>query len=421
VEANVVQIEPIGDEISERFFAGEQVSIAFTAAMSSEKGLRMKSGFESAFEIQPLAGTGSFEKREDAPSAPVLNGSATDLDSDGVLDVVATHEGSTEVTVYFNGPRGLFRDTLELQTGLLDPGSMTITDVDKDGSSDIVIIDRILPSAAILFNESLRNFSAPTHIALSPDAALSRPVALATADWNGDGLVDVATANRLTDDVTLALNASGRVFRSPVRIPVGHKPVAIAGCDIDGNSVPDLLTVNTRSDTVSLFINDGKGSFLKKEELQLLYGDPRQVVARDLNRDGAVDLLIVDPSSRELVRFQNNGDGTFRRPDYFPVDHAPRHVAVADVNADGSVDLLVGHSQGVIVLRGASGGTFESQPVATLSTGFFPIPGDFDGDGAIDLVIAGRGPASEAGLTFLANGRSSASGNDGTILPEGNR
>jgi hypothetical protein len=279
-------------------------------------------------------------------------------------------------------------------------------------------MDKLLPSAAVLFNQGKRAFSPAVKVALVPDAALSRPVALAAADFNGDGLIDLATANRLTDDITVAFNSSGRTFGAPVRIPVGNKPMAMASADLDGNGVPDLLTVNTRSDTVSLFINDGKGTFLKKDELPLLYGDPRQVLAGDLNRDGAVDLLIVDPTSTELVRFQNNGDGTFRRPDYIPVPQAPHHVAVADMDADGSADLIVGHAEGVTVLRGTRDGKYEGSSPAGLAGFAFPTAGDFDGDGAVDLVVANGWTGGAGGLTFFANGTRATSASAGATSGE---
>ena len=401
-DPQVIQIDPVSTASSpagKRFFAGEQVTIAFRAAILSKEGLSMKRGFESAFGIQPTRGTGHFEPRDTVASGPVAGGTAADLDGDGRLDVVAIQEGSRAIRAYFNSAAKLFGEARDFPSDLLDPRALTVTDVDRDGLLDLVVIDGLLPAAAVMFNQSNRVFSAPVKVELSPDARLSQPVALAAADFNGDGLVDLATANRLTDDITVALNASGRRFRTPVRIPVGSKPTTIASGDLDGNGVPDLLTVNTRADTVSLFINDGTASFLKKDELPLLYGDPKQVVAGDLNRDGAVDLLVVDATSTELVRFQNNGDGTFRRPDYLTVPAPPIRAAVTDVNADGLADLVVAHAEGVVVLRAGRDGKYESGPLADLRADASPIPGDFDGDGTIDLVI----PAGGKGLTLLAN------------------
>jgi hypothetical protein len=399
---NALDVESGGTSLR-AFFAGEQVTVSIASVLTSKEGLRMKHGYESTFELQPLAGTGHFQKRSSVPGGVVLSAVPADVDGDHRLDLVAVHDGKTVVTVYFSGEGDTLSDRREFQTDLLDPGPVSVVDIDRDGRLDIVVADRLLPVAAILFNQGNRSFAAPTRVSLSPDTTLSRPVALAAGDFNGDGLIDLATVNRLTDDITVTFNRSGRTFSPPGRIATGAKPRLIAAADLDGNGVPDLVTVNTRPDSVSLFMNDGAGKFVKKDDLPLLYGDPRQIVIADLNRDGAVDLVIVDGTSKELVRFQNNGDGTFRRPDYLALPGAAYHVAIGDVNADGAVDLIVGHAGGVTVLRGAPDGSFTAATPSAFVAGTYPIAGDFTGRGAVDLAVANDLTDAKAGITLFAN------------------
>jgi hypothetical protein len=283
--ANVLNVES-GDAKGGAFFAGEKITVAIANGMASKEGLRMKNGFEVTFDLLPQGGTGAFAQRNTTAASAVLSDVPADLDGDGRLDLVAVHDGKTVVTTYFNSADDLFRDKHEWPTGLLDPGAASVADIDRDGVLDIVVIERLLPAAAVLFGRGSRTFSPAVRVRLSNDATLSRPVAVATGDFNGDGLMDLATVNRLTDDISIAFNTSGREFGAPERTAAGAKPVAIAAADLDGNGVPDLITVNTRPDSVGLFMNDGKGRFVKRDELPLLYGDPRQVIAADLNHDG---------------------------------------------------------------------------------------------------------------------------------------
>jgi hypothetical protein len=384
------------------FFPGERVTVSVNSAAASADGLRMKAGFQSTFDVQTVAGSGVFQRREERGGVEMISSATADVDGDGRLDLVTTQEGTTAVVMYLNRSDGLLRTQQQLASALLDPGPLAIEDFDRDGRLDIAVLDRTLPKASILFNKSGAEFEPAAVVSLSSDGTLSRPIGMTVADWNGDGLADLAALNRLTDDVTVMFNDGGRKFQAPVRIAVGGKPVAISAGDLDGNGQPDLITVNTRPDTISLFINQGNGRFLKKEELPLLYGDPRQVFVRDFNRDGAIDVLIVDPASKELVRFQNVGDGSFRRPDYLGLPAVPARADVADVDGDGSLDVVVGHATSVTVLRGAPDGTFRNAGDGGLKSGV-PFAGDFDGDGAIDMVLATAGEDGADALVLFTN------------------
>jgi hypothetical protein len=67
-----------------------------------------------------------------------------------------------------------------------------------------------------------------------------RPEQTVTADFNGDGYRDIATRNRLSDDVSILLGLGDGTFRPPIRIPVGHDPTGLGARDYNNDGHPDL-------------------------------------------------------------------------------------------------------------------------------------------------------------------------------------
>src|SRR5215472_899896 len=87
---------------------------------------------------------------------------------------------------------------------------------------------------------------------------------------------------------------------------------------------------------------------------------------------------------------------SFSVPLEFGVGSEPLSVAVGDFNGDGALDLVVTYGSasvgGLSVLLGNGDGSF--QPAESVGAGSYPISvavGDFNGDGLLDLAVANIG------------------------------
>jgi hypothetical protein len=121
------------------------------------------------------------------------------------------------------------------------------------------------------------------------------------------------------------------------------------------------------------------------------------MVSGDFNGDGKLDLAVdnYDYSNitNKVTILLGNGDGTFRAPTTFSTGFDQISSMVAgDFDGDGKLDLALAGGEGVIVLLNNGNGTFQA-PVQ-YAAGLFPVSlvaGDFNGDGRLDLATANYG------------------------------
>ena len=82
------------------------------------------------------------------------------------------------------------------------------------------------------------------------------PLSLVTADFNGDGIPDLAVANYAgTPPLTILLgNGDGTFTVASTNVGAGVSPISIAAADFNGDGFPDLVTANALADTASIFV-----------------------------------------------------------------------------------------------------------------------------------------------------------------------
>nr|MBA2319645.1 CRTAC1 family protein [Deltaproteobacteria bacterium] len=130
------------------------------------------------------------------------------------------------------------------------------------------------------------------------------------------------------------------------------------------------------------------------------------VVIADLDGDAILDVLIPGPDDVSIRL--GRGDGTFSTGTSPPFDlSAAVGASAADYDGDGDLDVLVArYGAGDVLLANRGDGTFDDATAIAGIDGAYdshgPAWGDYDGDGWLDLVIAGRGdPRLEEGVALI--------------------
>lgn len=216
------------------------------------------------------------------------------------------------------------------------------------------------------------------------------PTGIATGDFNGDGVLDLATANNTANTVSILLGNGDGTFAINVDYPTGHGPVAVATGDFNGDGFTDLAVVNQTDNTVSILLGVGDGTFMP----MVTYPTgtlPASIVVADFNNDGFLDLAIANFISNTVSILLGNGDGTFKPKVDYVTAVGPISVTTADFNLDGFPDLAIADmtANAVSVFLGNGDGTFG--PRADYLTGNGPTAvasADFNVDGIPDLAVA---------------------------------
>ena len=234
------------------------------------------------------------------------------------------------------------------------------------------------------------------------------PIAVVTADFNGDGHLDLATASPYGyPDVSVLLGNGDGTFQAAKTYSVGTLG-SIAVGDFNGDGKDDLVIGTVTPDgvgdfwhgTVAVLLGNGDGSFQFSSFPTSGENTTVGVAVADFDADGKLDLAITSVSDYSIfagvVVMLGRGDGTFVAGSYIGVPHGTQTVVTGDFNRDGKVDLALFDQWSGIGEHhlGNGDGTFAGA-TPFVATDDFPVSvnpweavGDFNGDGRLDM--AGR-------------------------------
>lgn len=223
---------------------------------------------------------------------------------------------------------------------------------------------------------------------------------LAIADYNHDGILDIAAGNKAGGIRVLLGNGDG-TFQPGILTRTLHHRFGFAcgpwlSGDFNGDGNSDLAVPYDDGNILTL-LGNGDGTFTKVGNESRFKTIGR---VADFNEDGIPDLMVIPPTACGGVVLLGNGDGTFRDDVTIPVPElcsmGGGPIAVGDINADGHQDVLfsiVCPEGGIVeydVALGNGDGTFQDPLVKTtvnLSAAAFAL-GDLNHDGFPELVSA---------------------------------
>lgn len=232
---------------------------------------------------------------------------ATDLDNDGHEDVIAGNVGGKSISVLLGDGAGGFAAHVDTAIGFA-PNSLAVGDVNGDGKQDVMTADFDADRVAVLLGDGAGGL---TPVAGPGPGVGTDPVAVAVGDVNGDGNLDLATANFNGASVSVLLGDGTGGFTAAPLVPLaaGTHPAAVAVADLNDDGRQDLATANKGTpDTVSVLLGDGTGRFRPGPGAAPVVGDdPGTIVAADLNQDASPDLVTADSNGKSVSVLLANG------------------------------------------------------------------------------------------------------------------
>jgi len=311
-----------------------------------------------------------------------------------------------------------------MATGML-PYSVVAADLNGDGIPDLAIADNNECAVMVLIGNGDGTFAAP-----SKTNVTCYPEHVAVGDFNGDGKADlVVTSEPLESStgqfllgITTILLGKGDGTFTPMatQYTMGVEPTSIAVADFNGDGIADLAIGPFLPTGVTyplmILLGNGDGTFTAAAPIELP-ALPYSIAVGDFNGDGKTDMAVASGGVTVLL---GNGDGTFTVGSTPTIQVSPTCVQAGDFNGDGKLDLAaMGYptsasfpSGRLAILTGNGDGTFTPSstvtiPYATFIANYSMAAGDFDGVGKLDLAVANDGVNNVA--IIMGNG-------DGTFV-----
>jgi hypothetical protein len=239
-------------------------------------------------------------------------------------------------------------------------------------------------------------------------------VSIVAVDLNRDGKLDLVTASPSSRRVEVLLGNGDGTFAVPAFYSANV--INMVAGDFNGDGFVDIAYSDSQSGILTILPGNGDGTF-KAPILSNSGASAYYLVASDLNKDGRLDLAISDAGSGSVWIALGNGDGTFGNPARYLAGINPYGMVVADFNGDGNLDVVVTNDNDaatntVSVFLGNGDGTLK--PYVQYAVGSTPVPiatGDLDGDGILDLMVINEGAGNPTLSILFGNG-------DGTFQPQ---
>jgi hypothetical protein len=337
---------------------------------------------------------------------------SADFNGDGFADVVAlstvlppVSASPSNIKAYLSSAAGVFAAPVSTADGF-KPLYLASADLNADGLLDLVSASFDDGALNVLFNSKTNPGT------FNPAVVLNSPGAsqVAIADMNGDGLPDLVSADF---NVSLFVQTSAGTFAAPISLYSGGANWIALG-DLNGDGAADVaLTDNVG---VKVLMHTGAASattfaapvtvFTQSPNVNVVGAN--LIAIADVDGDGLNDLLITDPgptggmSPAVYVLLQDPANhGAFLTPVGYAIaaQDLPQSILVKDLQGTGKLDIVIGARQSVTVLLHD-----PANPGKFLPASIYPAPGaneialsDINGDGKLDIVVSN-------GVTFPMQG-----------------
>ncbi|MEJ7630059.1 MAG: VCBS repeat-containing protein [Nocardioidaceae bacterium] len=254
---------------------------------------------------------------------------------------------------------------------------------------------------------------------VAPDWGLGSgtlPQHLDTADYNGDGNLDVAVVNQgpaplFGIGVGVSLGDGRGHLVGAITTDLGSE---LGACDLatgdwNNDGLADLVVLGcTTGGPSSLVVltSDGDGTFTKRQTPDNTV--KVQIVAGDLNGDGFDDFVTSQNGAALVKTYISKGDGTFKPPIVNTPDFDSYDLEIAYVDGDTDLDLIGAAGGPVWTMLGNGDGTFGVQifQFSSVLSGIELAVADFDGDGATDVAVVDASGGHVGSASVPGPGRS---------------
>src|SRR5579859_2174524 len=241
------------------------------------------------------------------PSSVVL----ADFNGDGILDFAVANQGDNTISVFKGNGNGGFTEftgspfALTNTASIAEKGPIAMVTGNFRGATetatnspeaDLAVVNQSTNNVTILLGSvNTAGNIGFTEAPNSPIAVGQSPVAIATSDFNADGIPDLAVVNQVDNSVSILLgstNADGTFLPatgSPLQ--TATTPAGIAVGDFTGGLVPSLAVTNKGVGTLGIYIGLGAAAFSSRIEIATP-ASPSAIISATFTTSGLPDVAL---------------------------------------------------------------------------------------------------------------------------------
>lgn len=321
-----------------------------------------------------------------------------DIDRDQKLEVIALSAQGSSVSV-------IKRSTLSAKETVLHldvrAQRMIATDINADGLTDVLFFGRSMSGVATLLGTPRGGLRRGP--VLFPEVSVSDMYA---ADLNGDRITDVVLLDWLSERLLVHFGIGRAVFSEQVRLDLPGEPEKLAVMPVKQRRTLCVAVTLPEEHAVGYVIGTPAGEFVLQERIGV-QARPTGVQLTMINNDLFPDLICSTTSGM----FVAMGSSAVTVADGYLFGAGADAISwtVADVDGDRRSDLVFAgkDSRSLVILANATGRSVSKWPAA-YAVGARPAGlslADVNGDGHPDVAVANTGSSSVSVLCNTGEGR----------------
>ena len=327
-------------------------------------------------------GDGTFQQGASISADQPFGVVAGDFNGDGNLDLAVGNNGTNgSIAIYLGNGDGTFT------AGAVYPASpgayyqiVASGDFNRDGIPDLVVSDHAHDQVVVLLGNGDGTFQSASLFATGRE-----PWNLVVGDINGDGNPDLVVADDINDaqgnNITILLGNGDGSFRQGTYLMGGvTSSGSVALADFNGDGILDIAATEEPANNVFIFLGKGDGTFQPATTYQMIKG-PYYITVGDFNEDGKKDIITANAEGESIGVLLGNGDGTFQAAKTFPTTSREAiYVDVQDFNGDNQVDVVAVTHDGLQVYLAGNAQTAQFSPFTVTSCNTQSIVATYNGD-----------------------------------------